>query len=56
MWTIHELDLRDETSIKSCASAIIKESEHIAGLVNSAGIAHGQSGSHDPNDGYARRF
>ena len=39
--TIYELDLRDADSIKSCASAIIKESEHIAGLINSAGVAQG---------------
>ena len=39
--TIYELDLRDADSIKSCALAIIKESEHIAGLINSAGVAQG---------------
>lgn len=39
--TVHELDLRDAESIKACASAIIKESQYIAGLVNSAGLAQG---------------
>ena len=43
--TIHDLDLTDADSIKSCASAIIKESEHIAGLVNSAGVAQGSLAS-----------
>ena len=43
--TIHELDLRDADSIKSCASAIIKESELIKGLVNSAGVAQGSLAS-----------
>ena len=39
--TIHQLDLRNADSIKSCASAIIKESQYISGLVNSAGLAQG---------------
>ena len=39
--TIYDLDLRDADSIKSCASAIIKETDFIAGLVNSAGVAQG---------------
>lgn len=39
--TVHELDLRDAESIKACALAIIKESQYIAGLVNSAGLAQG---------------
>ena len=38
---LHELDLRDETSIKSCATTIIKATTSIAGLVNCAGIATG---------------
>ncbi len=43
--TIHDLDLRDADSIKSCASAIIKETDFIAGLVNSAGVAQGSLAS-----------
>ena len=43
--TIYQLDLRDSDSIKSCASNIIRESEHIAGLVNSAGLAQGSIAS-----------
>ena len=39
--TIHQLDLRNADSIKSCASAIIKPSPYISGLVNSAGFAQG---------------
>ena len=39
--TIHQLDLRNADNIKSCASAIIKESQYISGLVNSAGLAQG---------------
>ena len=39
--TIHQLDLRNADSIKSCASAIIKERPYISGLVNSAGLAQG---------------
>ena len=39
--TIHQLDLRNADSITSCASAIIKESQYISGLVNSAGLAQG---------------
>ena len=38
---LHALDLRDETSIKSCATTIIKANTSIAGLVNCAGIATG---------------
>lgn len=37
----YDLDLRDEASIKSCATAIVKDSSTIAGLVNCAGIASG---------------
>ena len=43
--TIYQLDLRDADSIKSCASAIITESELIKGLVNSAGVAQGSLAS-----------
>lgn len=43
--TIYQLDLRDADSIKSCASDIIKDSEHITGLVNSAGLAQGSLAS-----------
>ena len=43
--TIHELDFRNADSIKSCASAIITESELIKGLVNSAGVAQGSLAS-----------
>lgn len=43
--TIYQLDLRDADSIKSCASNTIRESEHIAGLVNSAGFAQGSLAS-----------
>ena len=43
--TIHDLDLRDADSIKSCALAIIKETDFIAGLVNSAGVAQGSLAS-----------
>ena len=38
---IHELDLRDEASIKTCASTIIREARSVSGLVNCAGIAMG---------------
>lgn len=38
---VHELDLRDEASIRECASGIIKAATSIAGLVNCAGIATG---------------
>ena len=38
---LHALDLRDETSIKSCATNIIKANTSIAGLVNCAGMATG---------------
>ena len=38
---IHELDLRDEASIKTCASTIIREAGSVSGLVNCAGIAMG---------------
>lgn len=37
----HLLDLRDEASIKDCASTIIKDNRIIAGLVNCAGMATG---------------
>lgn len=37
----YALDLRDEASIKSCATAIVKDSNTIAGLVNCAGMATG---------------
>ena len=43
--TIHDLDLRDADSIKSCASAIIMETDFIVGLVNSAGVAQGSLAS-----------
>ena len=43
--TIYQLDLRDADSIKSCATAIITESELIKGLVNSAGVAQGSLAS-----------
>ena len=43
--TIYQLDLRNADSIKSCASDIIKGSEHITGLVNSAGLAQGSLAS-----------
>jgi len=43
--TIYQLDLRNADSIKSCASDIIKDSEHITGLVNSAGLAQGSLAS-----------
>ena len=43
--TIYQLDLCDADSIKSCASDIIKDSEHITGLVNSAGLAQGSLAS-----------
>jgi len=43
--TIYQLDLRDADSIRSCASDIIKDSEHITGLVNSAGLAQGSVAS-----------
>ena len=38
---LQELDLRDETSIKNCATTIVKSATSIAGLVNCAGIATG---------------
>lgn len=38
---VYKLDLRDEASIRSCASSIIKGTKSIAGLVNCAGIATG---------------
>ena len=43
--TIHDLDLRDADSIKSCASAIIMETDFIVGLVNIAGVAQGSLAS-----------
>ena len=52
---IHELDLRDEASIKTCASTIIRCQIGL-GPGQLCRHRHGWTVCHDPNDGYARRF